>query len=75
MRSALRTGITLIIILLLFLAFNLVWVFKLPDLRWDLSQRKANTLSPAVLQLLSSLEAPLDFYYFHSRTPPKQKHY
>lgn len=75
MRSALRTGITLIIILLLFLAFNLVWVFKLPDLRWDLSQQKANTLSPAVLQLLSSLEAPLDFYYFNSRTPPKQKHY
>lgn len=75
MRSALRTGITLIIILLLFLAFNLVWVFKLPDLRWDLSQQKVNTLSPPVLQLLSSLEAPLDFYYFHSRTPPKQKHY
>lgn len=75
MRSALRAGMTLTIILLLFLAFNLVWVFKLPDLRWDLSQQKANTLSPAVLQLLSSLEAPLDFYYFHSRTPRKQKHY
>lgn len=75
MQSALRTGITFIVILLLFLAFNLVWVFKLPDLRWDLSQQKNHTLSPAVLQLLSSLEAPLDFYYFHSRTPPKQKHY
>ena len=75
MQSALRTGITFIVILLLFLAFNLVWVFKLPDLRWDLSQQKTHTLSPAVLQLLSSLEAPLDFYYFHSRTPPKQKHY
>ncbi|WP_312491780.1 Gldg family protein [Pseudomonas cremoris] len=75
MQSALRTSITFIVILLLFLAFNLVWVFKLPDLRWDLSQQKNHTLSPAVLQLLSSLEAPLDFYYFHSRTPPKQKHY
>lgn len=75
MQSALRTGITFIVILLLFLAFNLVWVFKLPDLRWDLSQQKNHTLSPAVLQLLSSLEAPLDFYYFHSRTPPKQKHF
>lgn len=75
MRSALRKGITLIIILLLFLAFNLVWAFKLPDLRWDLSQQKANTLSPAVLQLLSTLEAPLDFYYFHSRKSAKQKQY
>ncbi len=75
MQSALRTGITFFVILLLFLAFNLVWVFKLPDIRWDFSQQKTNTLPPPVLQLLSSLEAPLDLYYFHSRTPPKQKHY
>lgn len=75
MRSTLRTGITLTVILLLFLAFNLVWAPKLPDLRWDLSQQKTNTLSPAVLQLLSRLDAPLDFYYFDSSTPGARKHY
>ena len=75
MRSALRTGVTLNIVLLLLLAFNLVWAFKLPDLRWDFSHQKANTLSPAVLQLLSTLEAPLDFYYFNSRKSAKQKQY
>lgn len=75
MRSTLRTGITLNVIFLLFLAFNLVWAPKLPELRWDLSQQKANTLSPAALQLLATLEAPLEFYYFYSSTPGTQKHY
>lgn len=75
MRSALRTGITFNVILLLFLAFNLVWALKLPDLRWDVSQQKANTLSPAVLQLLSTLEAPLNFYYFYSHKPGEKKQY
>lgn len=75
MRSTLRTGITLSVILLLFLAFNLVWAPKLPDLRWDVSQQNANTLSPAVLHLLSTLDAPLDFYYFESNNPGARKHY
>lgn len=75
MRSTLRTGITLTVILLLFLAFNLVWAPKLPDLRWDISVQKANTLSPAVLQLLSRLDAPLEFYYFDSSKPGAPKHY
>ncbi|MGF6094361.1 Gldg family protein [Pseudomonas sp. 18175] len=75
MRSALRTGITLNVILLIFLAFNLVWAPRLPDVRWDLSQQKTNSLSPAVMQLLSSLDAPLDFYYFHSSKLGERKHY
>lgn len=69
MRSALRTGMTLSVILLLFLAFNLVWVVKLPDLRWDFSQQKNNSLSPAVMQLLATLDSPLDFYYFNASKP------
>lgn len=41
MRSSLRNSMTLTVTLLLFLAFNLVWVGKLPDLRWDLSEQKS----------------------------------
>lgn len=46
MRSALRTGMTLIVISLLFLAFNLVWITNVPDVRWDFSKQKIHTLSP-----------------------------
>jgi ABC-type uncharacterized transport system involved in gliding motility auxiliary subunit len=65
MRYPLRTGMTLSVILLLFLAFNLVWAVKFPDLRQDFSQQKTNTLSPEVVHLLTTLESPLDFYYFN----------
>ena len=79
MRYPLRTGMTLSVILLLFLAFNLVWAVKLPDLRQDFSQQKTNTLSPEVLHLLTTLESPLDFYYFNSSLPAQKssilKHY
>ena len=79
MRYPLRTGMTLSVILLLFLAFNLVWAVKLPDLRQDFSQQKTNTLSPEVLHLLTTLESPLDFYYFNSSLPVQKssilKHY
>lgn len=69
MRSLLRAGMTLSVILLLFLAFNLVWAVKLPDLRWDVSQQKNNTLSPAVLPLLRTLDSPLSLYFFNSSKP------
>ncbi|MGH8452094.1 Gldg family protein [Pseudomonas sp.] len=74
MRSALRTGMTLIVISLIFLAFNLVWVKKLPDARWDFSQDKIHTLSPAVRDFLKTLESPLDLYYFNSINDPKKSH-
>ncbi|MGR3887597.1 Gldg family protein [Pseudomonas sp. 1152_12] len=72
MRSVLRTGMTLVVILLLFLAFNLTWVNNLPDMRWDLSQQKVHTLSPSARQLLTTLEHPLDLYYFNSNNDPKK---
>lgn len=79
MRYPLRTGMTLSVILLLFLAFNLVWAVKLPDLRQDFSQQKTNTLSPEVVHLLTTLESPLNFYYFNSSLPAQKssilKHY
>jgi ABC-type uncharacterized transport system involved in gliding motility auxiliary subunit len=66
MRSALRTGVTLIVILLVFLAFNLVWIAKLPNFQWDFSQQKTHTLSPPVQKQLAALENPLDLYYFNA---------
>lgn len=74
MRPTLRTGMTLIVILLLFLAFNLVWVAKLPDIRWDLSREKTHTLSHQAQQLLASLENPLDVYYFNAHNDPKRSY-
>ncbi|ROM58271.1 ABC transporter [Pseudomonas poae] len=72
MRSALRTGMTLMVISLLFLAFNLVWIKKLPDIRWDFSQEKKHTLLPATRHFLTTLEGPLDLYYFNSINDPKK---
>ena len=72
MRSALLTGMTLTVISLLFLAFNLVWINNLPDIRWDLSQQKNHTLSPSARQLLTELESPVDLYYFNSRNGAKR---
>jgi ABC-type uncharacterized transport system involved in gliding motility auxiliary subunit len=72
MRSALHAGMTLVVLLLVFLAFNLVWAGKLPDLRWDASHSKTNTLSAPVQQLLASLDSPLDLYYFNSNGHPKK---
>ena len=74
MRSVLHAGMTLVVLLLVFLAFNLVWAVKLPDLRWDASHSKANTLSPPVQHLLASLDSPLDLYYFNSSGHPKKSH-
>jgi ABC-type uncharacterized transport system involved in gliding motility auxiliary subunit len=74
MRPTLRTGMTLTVILLLFLAFNLVWVGKLPNIRWDFSQGKTHTLSPQVRQLLASLENPLDLYYFNTHDDPERSY-
>lgn len=72
MRFAFRTGMTLIVMSLLFLAFNLVWIKKLPDIRWDFSQDKKHTLSPAARNFLTTLEGPLDLYYFNAINDPKK---
>ncbi len=74
MRSALRTGMTLTVILLLLLAFNLVWISKLPDIRWDFSQQQTHTLSPPVRLLLASLDDPLDLYYFNTNSDPRRSY-
>lgn len=74
MRSALRTGVTLIVILLVFLAFNLVWIAKLPNFQWDFSQQKTHTLSPPVQKQLAALENPLDLYYFNANNQRRKSY-
>ncbi len=74
MRSILRTGMTLVVILLLFLAFNLVWIRKMPDIRWDVSQQKIHTLSSPARHLVAELEGPVDLYYFNSNNAPKRNY-
>lgn len=74
MRSTLRTGMTLTVTLLLFLAFNLVWIGKLPDIQWDISQQKVHTLSSSAQHLVATLESPVDLYYFNSNNDPKRSY-
>lgn len=74
MRSILRTGMTLVVILLLFLAFNLVWIGKIPALRWDVSQQKIHTLSAPAQHLVAMLEGPVDLYYFSSNNAQKKNY-
>ncbi|MGY1921807.1 Gldg family protein [Pseudomonas tolaasii] len=72
MRSALLAGMTLVVIFLLFLAFNLVWVNTIPDIRWDFSKQKVHTLSAPARQSLATLDHPVDLYYFNSRADSRK---
>ncbi len=73
MRNLMNFGVTLIVIALLFLAFNLVWALKLPNYRLDLSEKKIHTLSPSTNTLLAALETPMDLYFFNASHPPKSE--
>jgi len=72
MRTPLSASITIITLLLLFLAFNLVWALKLPNIRLDFSEQKIHTLSDPVRTLLASLERPVDLYFFNSSKHPQK---
>lgn len=72
MRTPLNASITIITLLLLFLAFNLVWALKLPTIRLDFSEHKIHTLSEPVRTLLASLERPVDLYFFNSSKHPQK---
>lgn len=68
---------SLLVIALLFLAFNLAWAPKLPQLRLDTSTRSLYTLSPASVDTLAALDRPIDLYFFNSKhaandLPPPQ---
>lgn len=73
MRNLMNFGVTLMVITLLFLAFNLVWALKLPNYRMDLSEKKIYTLSPSTDALLAALETPMDLYFFNASHPRKSE--
>lgn len=66
MKTRLSASLTIITLLLLFLAFNLVWALKLPNPRLDFSEQNIHTLSDPVQTMLGSLERPVDLYFFNS---------
>lgn len=72
MKTPLSASLTIITLLLLFLAFNLVWALKLPTIRLDFSEHKIHTLSEPVRTLLASLERPVDLYFFNSSKHPQK---
>lgn len=72
MHSTIRSAVTLIVILLLFLAFNLVWIGRIPNIRWDFSLQQIHTLSPAARHLVTTLEDPVDLYYFNAQPHGKR---
>jgi len=73
-RPPLGSGITLVIILLLFLAFNLVWMQKTPNVRLDLTKQKIHTLSTSTRTLLGEIQNPIDLYFFNSSKRPQRNH-
>lgn len=72
MRNFLYTGLTILIVLLLFLAFNLVWSLKIPNINMDFSEQKIHTLPDTVTTLLETLESPIDLYFFNSSRHPQK---
>jgi ABC-type uncharacterized transport system involved in gliding motility auxiliary subunit len=72
MRNLLTAGMTTVILLLLFLAFNLVWALKLPNVRMDFSEQQIHTLSAPAQTLVAALENPIDLYFFNSSRHPQK---
>ncbi|QJI28222.1 ABC transporter [Pseudomonas sp. ADAK18] len=72
MKPLISIAITLIVTLLLFLAFNLVWALKLPNTRLYLSEQKIHTLSEPTNTMLATLEHSMDLYFFNSRKHPQK---
>ena len=72
MGSLLRTGMTLIVIALTFLAFNLVWLGKLPNPQWDFSQQGIHSPPAPIKRWLNTLEHPVDLYYFNAHNAPNR---
>lgn len=72
MRPPIAPGVTLTIILLLFLAFNLVWIQKTQNLRLDLTTDKIHTLSTSTKTLLTGIQNPIDLYFFNSSKHPEK---
>ncbi|MBK5408869.1 Gldg family protein [Pseudomonas sp. TH34] len=61
----------LLLIALLFLAFNISTGLLLPGARIDLTQQKLYSISSGTRQILSGLDQPIDLYFFYSDSATK----
>ncbi len=68
MKRTLYSGVGLLLVGLLFLAFNLLSSLLLRDQQFDLTQQKLYTFSAVTQEVLDSLDEPLNLYLFFSKS-------
>jgi len=72
MKRVMYSGVGLLLIALLFLAFNIGVGKWLTDVRLDLTEYKLYSISPGTRQILANLETPIDLYFFYSDSGSKE---
>ncbi|AGI23371.1 hypothetical protein H681_07475 [Pseudomonas sp. ATCC 13867] len=66
MKKMMLSGAGLVVIALLFLAFNMLSGLLFTGARLDLTQQKLYTISDGTRQILGSLKEPVNLYFFYS---------
>ncbi|MFJ2362217.1 GldG family protein [Pseudomonas sp. NPDC087697] len=73
MKRAMYSGAgPLVMIALLFLAFNMGIGKWITGVRLDLTEHKLYSISPGTRQILAGLEKPIDLYFFYSNSGSKE---
>ncbi|WP_192557915.1 GldG family protein [Pseudomonas allokribbensis] len=72
MKRVMYSGVGLLLIALLFLAFNVGVGKWLTDVRLDLTEHKLYSISPGTRQILANLEKPIDLHFFYSDSGSKE---
>lgn len=71
MKRVMYSGFGLLLIALLFLAFNLGSSLLFSGVRLDLTQQKLYTISAGTRQILAEIDKPVDLYLFYSDSGSK----
>ncbi|MBV2132892.1 Gldg family protein [Pseudomonas sp. MAP12] len=66
MKRIIYSGTGLLLIALVFLAFNMVAGLGLPNARLDLTEQKLYTISEGTERILGQLDEPINLYFFYS---------
>ena len=66
MKRIIYSGSGLLLIALVFLAFNMVASLGLPNARLDLTEQKLYTISEGTERILAELDEPVNLYFFYS---------
>jgi ABC-type uncharacterized transport system involved in gliding motility auxiliary subunit len=66
MKRIIYSGTGLLLIALVFLAFNMVAGLGLPNARLDLTEQKLYTISDGTKRILGQLDEPINLYFFYS---------